>query len=82
MDTSNVRHPSRRGVLIGDTSTHGPTTAGVETASSQNQNILVQKNRSTFALVKGLMFLSVAYFVNQLLLSKKSLDGLESDISE
>jgi len=39
MDTFNVRHPSRRGASIGDTSTHGPAIAGNETASSQNQNI-------------------------------------------
>jgi len=38
MDTSNVRHPSWRGVSIGDTSTHGLATAGVETAISQNHN--------------------------------------------
>jgi len=44
MDTSNVRHPSRRGVSIGDTSTHGLTTAGVETANSQNQNINLTRN--------------------------------------
>jgi len=39
MDTSNVRHPSRRGASIGDTSTHGLAAAGVETAHSQNHNI-------------------------------------------
>jgi len=38
MNTSNVCHLSRRTVSIGDTSTHGLTTAGDETANSQNQN--------------------------------------------
>jgi len=38
MDTSNVRHPSWRGVSIGDTSTHGLAATGVETANSQNHN--------------------------------------------
>jgi len=39
MDTSNVRHPSRRGVSFGDTSIHGLAVADVETANSQNHNI-------------------------------------------
>jgi len=38
IDTSNVRHPSGRGVSIGDTSIHGLAAAGVETAISQNHN--------------------------------------------
>jgi len=38
MDTSNVRHPSGRGVSIGDTSIQGLAAAGVETATSQNHN--------------------------------------------
>jgi len=38
MDTSNVRHPSRRGVSFGDTSIHGLAVADVETANSQNHN--------------------------------------------
>jgi len=38
MDISSVRHPSRRGVSIGDTWTHGLATAGAETAISQNHN--------------------------------------------
>jgi len=41
MDTSNVRHPSGRGVSIGDASTHGLATAGVEPAICQNHNIYV-----------------------------------------
>jgi len=39
METSNVRHPSWRGVSIGDNSTHGLAAAGVETAINQNHNI-------------------------------------------
>jgi len=38
MDTSNVRHPSRREASIGDTSTHGVLTAGAGTAISQKHN--------------------------------------------
>jgi len=33
MDTSNVRHLSWRGVSIGDTSTHGLGTTGIETVN-------------------------------------------------
>jgi len=40
MDTSNVRHPSWRGVSIGDTSTHGLGTTGIKTVVSQNHNSL------------------------------------------
>jgi len=40
MDTSSVRHPSRRGVSFGDTSIHGLAVADVETANSQNHNIV------------------------------------------
>jgi len=39
MDTSNVCHPSGRGVSIGDTSIHSLAAAGIETANSQNHNI-------------------------------------------
>jgi len=39
MDTSNVRHPSRRGVSFGDTSIHGLAVADGETAINQNHNI-------------------------------------------
>jgi len=41
MDTSNVRHPSRRGVSFGDTSIHGLAVVSVvdaEPANSQNHN--------------------------------------------
>jgi len=41
MDISSIRHPSGRIVPIGDTSTHGQQMAGVETAISQNQNIII-----------------------------------------
>jgi len=39
MDIFSVRHPSRREVSIGDTSTHGLATTGRETIISQNHNI-------------------------------------------
>jgi len=39
MDTSNVRHLSRREASIGDTSTHGLTTSGFDIDNSQNHNI-------------------------------------------
>jgi len=48
MDTFNVRHSSRREASIGDTSTHGLLTAGVEIAISQNHNIFVLKKRISF----------------------------------
>jgi len=44
MDTSNVRHPSRREASIGDTLTHGILTAGAEIAISQNHNIDIETN--------------------------------------
>jgi len=42
MDISNVRHPSWRGVSIGETSTHGLVATGIETVISQNHNIFLQ----------------------------------------
>jgi len=41
MDISSVRHPSWRGVSIGDTSTHGLATTGIETVISQNHNTVL-----------------------------------------
>jgi len=41
MDTSNIGHPSGRGVSIGDTSTHGLAAEGAETAISQKRNIYI-----------------------------------------
>jgi len=38
MDISSVRHPSWRGVSIGETSTHDLVTTGIETVISQNHN--------------------------------------------
>jgi len=38
MDTCNVRHPSRREASIGDTSTYGLTTSGLDIVNSQNYN--------------------------------------------
>jgi len=51
MDTSNVRHPSRREASIGDTSTHGLLTAGAEIAISQNHNSNSPNNRANLFLI-------------------------------
>jgi len=42
MDTSNVRHPSRREASIGETSTHGPTTSRLDIVNSQNHNMSIK----------------------------------------
>jgi len=39
MDTFNVQHPSRHEASIGDASTHGLTTSGLDIVNSQNHNI-------------------------------------------
>jgi len=41
MDTSNVRHPSRREASIDDASTHGLTTSKQDIVNSQKHNTLI-----------------------------------------
>jgi len=64
MDTSNVRHPSGRGVSIGDTSTHGLAAAGVETAISQNYNIIYSNLSLAFTFwMVLLLFISIVRYL-------------------